>query len=90
MFREPAEIVEETCIPGLHWERTYRIPTSKSSRSSILVQSPGQGNVPVVYHAEDFTVSDHKGYHVYGIHVGQVDVLTLSLPTATTRSSDTS
>lgn len=71
-------IIEKTEILGLHWEGTYRLRTG--NRSGILVQNAGQENVSIVFHAEDFTSSTHGGYDVFGIHLGQSDVLTF-LPT---------
>jgi hypothetical protein len=71
---ESDSIVETTEISGLHWIRNYFINTSEYSR--IILPSPGQGNFSVVYHGIDFAQEPHGGYEVYGIHVGQVDVLT--------------
>lgn len=71
---EREEVLEATAIQGLYWIRSYRIRTA--ARSGIIIQNPGQENVSVVYHADDFTTSRHGGYDVYGIHLGQVDMLT--------------
>jgi hypothetical protein len=73
-IREDEEVLETTAIPGLRWIRNYYLRTS--SRSRIVLQSPGQGNFTVVYHGSDFSDSSHNGYELYGIHIGQVDVLT--------------
>jgi hypothetical protein len=47
-IREDEEVLETTAIPGLRWIRNYYLRTS--SRSRIVLQSPGQGNFTVVYH----------------------------------------
>jgi hypothetical protein len=71
---EPEEVLEKTDIPGLHWIRNYYLRTSVHSR--IVLPHPGQGNFTAVYHGSDFADRAHNGYEVYGIHLGQVDVLT--------------
>ena len=71
---EAEQIVETTDLPGLYWIRTYFLRISDYSR--IVMPSPGQGNFTAVFHGADFADSDHNGYEVYGIHIGQVDVLT--------------
>jgi hypothetical protein len=71
---EPEEIVAKTELPGLYWVRNYYLRTSRHSR--IVLPSPGQGTFTAVYHGSDFAESAHNGYEVYGIHLGQVDVLT--------------
>lgn len=71
---EDDEVIESTSIPGLHWIRTYGLASTERSR--IVLPLQGQGNFSVVYHAEDFSESLHGGYDHYGIHIGQVDVLT--------------
>jgi len=72
--QEPEEVLETTEIPGLYWIRTYYLRTSAHSR--IVLPNPGQGNFTAVYHGSDFADREHNGYEVYGIHLGQVDVLT--------------
>lgn len=71
---EPERIVERTAIDGLYWIRNYFIKTSSFSR--IVLPDPGQGNFSIIYHGKDFAEQEHGGYEVYGIHVGQTDVLT--------------
>jgi len=71
---EREEILEKTEIDGLYWIRNYYLKTSAHSR--IVLPNPGQGNFTIVHHAHDFADAEHGGYEVYGIHLGQVDVLT--------------
>jgi hypothetical protein len=71
---ETEQVLERTPIPGLYWIRTYFLRTSDQSR--IILPLPGQGNFTAVYHSQDFSAASHGGYDVYGIHLGQVDVLT--------------
>jgi len=68
------EVVEETDIEGLYWISNYAIKTTRLSR--IVLPSPGQGVFTIVTHAADFSEQEHGGYEFYGIHIGQVDVLT--------------
>jgi len=71
---EADEALEATSLPGLYWIHNYYLRTSAHSR--IVLPHPGQNNFTAVYHATDFAESSHNGYEVYGIHIGQVDVLT--------------
>ena len=73
-LEETEEVLETTAIPGLYWIKTYFLKTSHFSR--IVLPGPGQGNFTAVYHGADFSESAHNGYEIYGIHMGQVDVLT--------------
>lgn len=70
---EKDRILEKTEIEGLYWISNYYVKISKLSR--IILPSPGQGGFSIVYHGSDFLDEDHGGYEYYGIHVGQVDVL---------------
>ena len=72
--QEPDQVIEQTALPGLYWIRNYYLRTGEHSR--IVLPNPGQGAFTAVYHAHDFTESAHGGYDMYGIHMGQVDVLT--------------
>jgi len=71
---EEEQIEERTSIEGLYWIRNYFVETTERSR--IVLPNPGQGNFSIVYHAADFSDAPHGGYEIYGIHLGQVDVLT--------------
>jgi hypothetical protein len=71
---ESEEVLERTALLGLYWIRNYYLKTSVHSR--IVLANPGQGNFTAVYHGSDFADSAHNGYEYYGIHLGQVDVLT--------------
>jgi hypothetical protein len=71
---EPDEIIERTEIDGLYWIRNHFLKTTHDSR--IILPDPGQGNFTAVYHAADFSKEAHGGYEMFGIHVGQTDVLT--------------
>ncbi|HTW94751.1 MAG TPA: hypothetical protein VMD30_08165, partial [Tepidisphaeraceae bacterium] len=73
-MQEADHVLETTALPGLYWIHNYYLRTSASSR--IVLPHPGQNNFTAVYHAMDFAESSHNGYEVYGIHIGQVDVLT--------------
>lgn len=71
---EQEQIEEKTSIDGLYWIRNYFVKSTEMSR--IVLPNPGQGNFSIVHHASDFSEAGHGGYEIYGIHLGQVDVLT--------------
>lgn len=73
MRKEKIKVIESTDINGVYWIQNHYIKTSTHSR--IVIPSPGQGLFSVVSHAFDFSDEDHGGYEVYGIHIGQNDVL---------------
>jgi len=71
---EEEAVCERTAIDGLYWIKNSYLITSEKSR--IILPQADHSTFTIVYHGEDFSSSPHGGYEVYGIHLGQDDVLT--------------